>query len=180
MATLNKKEFADLIGYSPRQLGEWLDRGLPCERSGKKGQEVEIDSVAAIRWMMENVSVGRKASEDRDRLARAQADRAEFENRVRRGEFISVELFGETIIALSGEVIGQMSGLPGRVAGKIAGVQDPAIVRTRLMDECNGVRSAFAAHLRGVAGISDRVRIEIESGGDADRPAAEDIAGSVG
>lgn len=157
MATFNRNEFASLVGVSPRQVSDWMDEGMPCQRSGKKGEQVQIESAPAFQWLMKR-NDGEIASA---RLRKAQADRAEFENRVRRGEFISVELFGETLLALAGEVAGQMSGFPGRVAGKIAGVQDAGTVRSRLMDECNVVRSAFAAHLREIAGIAERVRAEM-------------------
>lgn len=172
--------YAELRGKSPAWMTAKIAEGLPVITAGERFTEYQIDSGAAIEWEIDRV---KRASEDQpstERLRRAQADRAEFENRVRRGEFISIELHGETVLALASEVTGQMSGLPGRVAGKITGLQDPAIVRSRLMDECNIVRSAFATHLRGIAGIADGVQSETEGGSELERSTAQDFTGPMG
>ncbi|GAH43028.1 MULTISPECIES: hypothetical protein [unclassified Rudaea] len=174
MPIVNRREFAELVGYSPRQVADYLDRGMPCERSGKKGEAVEIDTAKAIRWMIENVRFGRPVSDDRERLAAAQADKAEFENAVRRGEFVSISMHGELLRRLAGEVAGQMAGFPGRVAPTVANMKDPALVRAKLIDECNDVRDAVAGVLGIIAaqfdGAGDRVP---GSSGDSES-AAED------
>lgn len=156
--------YAEIRNRSSAWVTARIAEGLPVISAGERFTGYQIDVGAAFDWELEHERGKRGEESASARLRKAQAERAEFENRARRGEFISVELFGETVMALSGEVAGQMSGFPGRVAGKIAGVQDPAIVRSRLMDECNVVRSAFAAHLRGIAGIAEGARSEMSEG----------------
>ena len=131
---------------------KWVDQqGLKSE---KDGRERTVALKDLLRFLA--VRYANDSSENRARLTAAQADRAEFENSARRGEFISVELFGETLNAVVGEIAGQMAGFPGRVSGKIVDLQDPALVRSRLMDECNLVRTAIANHIRGIADLADQ------------------------
>ena len=178
MAIVNASELADLLDKSNAWVSKQISEGAPVLSRGENGQAIQIESGKFFDWYVEKVTTSQKT--EASRLRKAQAERTEFENRVRRAEFVSVELYGETLLAVAGEVAGQMAGFPGRVSGKVVGVQDPAIVRSRLIDECNIVRSAVAAHLRDIAGITERVRREIEGRGETERSSAQDVAGPVG
>jgi hypothetical protein len=179
MPVVNRKEFAEFVGYTPRHVGNWLDEGMPCRRSGKKGDEVEIDSGDAIRWLLE-----RRAGEDgqsaTDRLRVAQAEKAEFENRVRAGEFIPAELHDAVIGHVASEIAQQMAALPGRVAGVLSGINEPALVRARMIQECNGVRDAVANHMDGLAGALEALAAEPAEVGTIGAVAGDHDAGPVG
>jgi len=180
MAIVNKAEFAELVGYSPRQVSTWMESGMPCTGAGRKGVPVEINTADAIRWLIERGSMDRAEGSQRDRLALAQAQRVEFENEVRRGELIPIELHGELLRKVAGEVAGQMSGFPGRVAGKIASIKDPALVRAKLIDECNEVRDAVAGVLGDIAeSFAGALPAVPDGAGDCEGP-AEDDAGHLG
>jgi len=137
MAIVSAAEFAEFIGKSAAWISKQITAGMPVAAYGENGLAHEIDSVAACAWLLD---VGNAQA----RLKHAQAQKAEFENEVRRGELIPIELHGELLRKVAGEVVGQMSGFPGRVAGKIASIKDPALVRAKLIDECNEVRNAVA------------------------------------
>jgi phage terminase Nu1 subunit (DNA packaging protein) len=148
---LNANEYAKIRKKSAAWVSDLIDQGLPVISAGDHGKAYQIDLGAAIDWEIEKAK--RLSNEDAptERLRRAQANRAEFENKVRSGEFMPIKTHGELLRKVVSEISGQMAGFPGRVAGKIAGVADPAVVRTRLVDECNAVRDAVADHLDSIA-----------------------------
>lgn len=47
---LNKKEYAEARGVSERTVTRWLSDGLPHNGSGKKGDPIQIELNAAIKW----------------------------------------------------------------------------------------------------------------------------------
>jgi len=144
---LSLSEVSDACSVSIGSVHKWADQlGLP---SIKEGRERTIALTNLLPFLADRYSGS--SAENRDRLTAAQADRVEFENQVRRDEFMPIELHGEILRSLAANVAGQMAGFPGRVAPKIASIRDPAVVRAVLIDECNEVRNAHAALLGELA-----------------------------
>ncbi|MDG4605623.1 MAG: terminase small subunit [Candidatus Contendobacter sp.] len=53
MTVLNRHQFAELLGVTGPTVRQWVKSGMPAERPGTAGNApVEIDSVAAIRWLI--------------------------------------------------------------------------------------------------------------------------------
>jgi len=50
---LNKAEYAEARGVSPRTVTRWLADGMPAEGSGKKGDALRIDMAKATAWEIE-------------------------------------------------------------------------------------------------------------------------------
>lgn len=77
---VNKAELEEIVGISHTTLTEYQEEGLPVAKRGARGQEHEYDSAEVITWLI-NRALARagKAESQRERLARLQADRAEFE-----------------------------------------------------------------------------------------------------
>ena len=154
MPLVNRKEFASIVGYSPRQVSDWMDQGMPCNRSGKKGEGVEIDTASAIQWLMKRDENQIQST----RLRKAQADRAERENLLERGKLISIELHGEMLQAVTHEFVQMVTGMPGRVAAEIAAISDAAEARQRLLVEVAYQRSSIAKFFLRVADMCEKVR----------------------
>lgn len=53
MTTLNRREFAELLGVTGPMVRHWIKAGMPATRPGAAGNApVEIDSIAALRWLI--------------------------------------------------------------------------------------------------------------------------------
>ena len=88
------KELAEALGVSIRRVGQLKTEGLPA------------DSIAAAIAWRQNKQAGDSSSEalraERIRLVRAQAERHEVENEVRRGELLPIgEVKRDIIIVTS-------------------------------------------------------------------------------
>lgn len=96
----NKSQFAERVQLSKARVSQLVARGLPLTPDGR------VRVVEALRWLRENIatesgrpsgsfegSTGNGAAEELEtakiRLTLAQAERAEMENAVRRGELVS-------------------------------------------------------------------------------------------
>ena len=62
---VSKKEFGELIGKSPRWISKLIEDGLPTAGGGGRGVEVQIDSEAAISWLIAR-EVRREMGEEGD------------------------------------------------------------------------------------------------------------------
>jgi hypothetical protein len=98
----------------------------------------------------------------------------------RPGEFIPAAMLDASIGTIAGEIAQQMAALPGRVAGVLAGIHEPALVRARMIKECNGVRNAVANHMEGLAGALEALESEPAEVGADDAPARADDSGPLG
>lgn len=145
-------QYARIRQKSPAWVSALIKRGLPVVEQGGNGREYSIDVGAAFEFELQLASAGEDGQSASDRLRIAQAEKAEFENRVRGGEFIPAEMHDAVIGKVASEIAQQMTALPGRVAGVLAGITEPALVRARMIKECNGVRDAVANHMDGLAG----------------------------
>lgn len=100
------------LGIDRRTLGKRLD-----------GLEPDGGSEARPAWLMKNIfeklSLRSKSSdldEERTRLARAQADAKEVENRARNGELIEVAVMDMTVIAAFARVRSRLLSMPSKLA----------------------------------------------------------------
>lgn len=145
-------QYARIRNRSQAWISGLIKRGLPVVEQGGNGREYSIDVGAGFEFELQLKSSGEDGQSATDRLRVAQAEKAEFENRVRAGEFIPAELHDAVIGHVASEIAQQMAALPGRVAGVLSGIHEPALVRARMIEECNGVRDAVANHMDGLAG----------------------------
>ena len=83
--------------------------------------------------------------EEKRRLIIAQRKQIELRTRTEERELVPVADVQATFNAVMVLVGSQLDGLPGRAAGEVAGLEDPAAVRALLFDETRRIRDA-AAH----------------------------------
>lgn len=145
---------------------------MPAVRTGRQRQTVQISLEAALPWV---VAHRENKGSERERLAAEQADKVALENARRRGELIHADQVAEVLASLGAELAARHDAVPGRVAGELAGLTDPALIRTRLRDELRAVRGAVAD---AAAKLADALGSSEDDGADreaASEPDAEPV-----
>jgi len=160
---MNKKDQAlrlsltqtrDLCGVAIGTVHRWVDElDLPSEKVGRERTIALSDLLPFLADRFAN-----NPAENRDRLAAAQASRVEFDNNVRQGRYIPIDLHTTLLNAVVSEMVQQLSGLPGRCANELAGVTDAAVVRGKLIDEASRIRNAVSRHLVSIADAIAKTR----------------------
>ena len=129
---MTAEEAADACGVSRQTIQAWYNEGLQ-----RKPTQVQLLRFLAHR-------TGYAAGSERERLARAQAEKFELDNQRRRGELVLADDVRQIFEALAADLNARHDGCAGRFSSEIPGITDAAIGRERLLDEFRDVRSAFA------------------------------------
>lgn len=53
MAEVNRNEFAQIMGYSPKWVGDLIKEGLPHQGGGGRGKPLIIETDKAIQWIID-------------------------------------------------------------------------------------------------------------------------------
>lgn len=90
-------QFAAITGYSQQTVQNWLRAGLPYIGKGANGKAYEIDTAAAIKWLIDRATLavdGQSLDFDTDRARKvaADADVAEMERDTMRGQLVEVDV----------------------------------------------------------------------------------------
>ena len=90
-------QFAAITGYSQQTVQNWLRAGLPYIGKGANGKAYEIDTAAAIKWLIDRTTLavdGQSLDFDRDRARKmaADADVAEMERNLLRSKLVEVDV----------------------------------------------------------------------------------------
>jgi phage terminase Nu1 subunit (DNA packaging protein) len=186
---ISKKDLADLIGKSDRWISKLIDEGLPTVGGGGRGVAVQIDSQAAIEWLIlrevrremgdegeDEEGVSSASTEDR-LLKRARREKLQLEIDQVRGRLIPNETFVNLNTSIAAVYATQLDALPSRCAADLALIDDPALIRARLFEETRRIRGDTADRLehksRELAADVGRLdSLRLESGAGA---AAEEI-----
>lgn len=184
---VSKKEFGELIGKSPRWISKLIEDGMPTAGGGGRGVEVQIDSEAAINWLIAR-EVRREMGEDGDDeeglnsastedrlLKKARREKLQLEIDQVRGRLVPIEAFISLNTSIAAVYATQLDALPSRCAADLAVIDDPAIIRNRLFEETRRVRAATAdrlerrsCELASDAGRLDQLRLESSPGATAE------------
>lgn len=146
MPIVSQSQFAKFTGYSAPNITKLIKDGLPVLEAGKSGRATKIDSGAAIQWLLERErQKGKpKHSDPRNALYEEQRRKVWLENEATEHQLVKLEdvqiLLNETMVGIASE----LEGLPGRKAGELAGITDPALVRQALRVEITNIRQAAA------------------------------------
>lgn len=171
------REFAKLCGVSPATVTNWMNDGMPCVRSGRAGKEVQIDIEKAMPWVIAHREA--PPGSQRERLAKAQAEKVEMENEQRRGRTIDAGQVEETMLGLAAYLAREHDALPGRVANELAGINEPALIRSRLLEECRAIREGLAQHSVRTADALNDLAEECDDPAAAAESDGEPVGGSV-
>lgn len=140
MAT--QAEIGAHLDLSDRSVRELLSKGvLPPARRGE--HDLDACRLAYLRHLRA-VAAGRAlgpAGDDltveRARLAREQADHFALNNAAKRRELLPRADITQAVTGVFGIVRERLSSFPGRLAGPLARLTDPAAVRMRLEEAVN-------------------------------------------
>lgn len=174
MSTVSQAEFAKIVGKSPQTISVWVKDGLPVIPPKKRGLATKVDTAKAIDWLMQREFQRGRPSHDDPRSALYEEQRRKYwlENEATERQLVKLDdvqvVLNEAMVAVASE----LEGLPGRMAGELAGLTDPALVRQSLRVQTTNIRQAAADRLARLAAIA--------TGGGDPAPAAAKKPRSVG
>ena len=178
MPTVTISEFARLFEFSQQRVSDFVAQGLPAS-PGHRGKARQIPLRAALDWLIRREvdkartpDGGETLEQAELRKARADADIAALKAAEQANQVMQLEEVEATVERVMVMVAGQLDGLGGRVAARLAAESDPAVIRQVLFDECRRIRAAMAAELETAA--------DSEEGVEGDPSAADEDAGPVG
>ena len=185
MATVNRNEFAEIVGKSAKWVGKWIDEGLPAEGGGR-GKPVAIDTVLALQWLIDR-EVRKQVGDDPDEDSIPRAGTKDGEELLltkakRRKADVEADKAEETVIALSdvGQFLfsistlfgNELNGLGTRLGPEVAPLSDAAICKSLIDKECRHVREVTAERLNQF--VSE---YRAASGRDGEGAATEECGG---
>lgn len=173
--SITRAKFAEFCGVSRATVTNWMDAGMPAKRTRRPGSEVQIDPTLAVPWVINHRE---PAGSQRERLAGEQADKVAMENEARRGRLIDVALVEETMMGLAAHLARSHDAVSGRMAHELAGISDPGLIRTKLLEELREIREDAAQFSGRTAGALERMAEDGERGEAAAESDGEPVGGS--
>jgi hypothetical protein len=166
----SRKALVDLLGITPTHFQKLKEVGVFKARD--RGVYDLREALAAwLKYHLDGAAPG-DLTEERRRLTIAQRRKIELDMKERERELVPLAEAQQTFNAVMVLIAAQLDGLPGRVAGEIAGTDDPAACRALLFDETRRIRDAAANKLADWAAG--------DAGGGAAGPAPTEDGGPVG
>jgi phage terminase Nu1 subunit (DNA packaging protein) len=185
---ISKKDLADLLGKSERWISKLIEEGLPTCGGGGRGVAVQIDSQAAIEWLIarevrrelgeegeDDDGAGSASTEDR-LLKRARREKLQIEIDQARGRLVPIDAVITLTTSIAAVYATQLDSLPSRCASDLAVLDDPATIRARLLEETRRIRAATADRLehRARAFTAEAGELDSLRRGDGEGAPAED------
>lgn len=186
---LSKKALAELIGKSERWITELIDEGLPVAAGGGKGVALQIDSEAAINWLIKRAVLREVGDEDEDDgegkgsasaedrlLKRARRQKLQIEIDVAYSRLVPAETAAFFLKTIAAVFATQLDSVASRLASELAVINEPSMVRARLFEEMRRIRAATSGQLEQRASeLTAQIGQLRFGGGEAgEGPAAED------
>lgn len=163
-------ELAHFLGLSGERIRTLKHEGVLTETARGK-----YDLAASVQSYVKWVGGGRarKHTENRrDDLIEEQRRRLQIENDHKEGRLVDLDFVGGVIDEAMILIRTQLDGQPGRMAGELASISDPAVIRQKLQHENRRILAAAAEKVAAL-GASGADRAEPD-------PAADEDAGPVG
>jgi len=131
---LTQTQVAALLGVTPRTLRDWAD--APRNGDGSYFGPAIVAYYIAKRVGADGED-GERHPTQRERLAAAQAEKVEVENRVRRNELVEIEQVGAQWDDLILAAKAKFTVMPSKLAPQLVGRTDPNDIRLILKSEIN-------------------------------------------
>lgn len=165
-------EYAKLRGRSKGWVTGRIEAGMPAEGAGRSGSTVQINTAVATQWEIDAAKEKAESQpgSERDRLAKAQAEKFELENSRRRGELTLVSYVSGLFMEMVADLAGRLDAMAGRLANDIPAIIDAGEARRRVLDEARIVRSGLADYFRK---LQESEGIVQDAGDDGVAAAAE-------
>lgn len=165
---LNKRKLADMFGVAEETITQWMKAGMPVKvaRKGSRGNEYE--SADCIRWYVSRESGGDGAldlTQERARLAKAQADKTELEAAELRGDMARYEDISSHWTRQTTACRLRMLVIPSKVAPRVRSASTD-------MDAASIIQSEICEALEELSGDGVPERVKQRRARSAARDAA--------
>lgn len=165
-------EIAGLTGEPVSTVHDWVARGELKSRKAGRHRLVHDENLIAFLAKRE------ASGSQRERLARAQAERVEMDNSARRGQLIHADLVEETLMGQAAYLAQAHDAVAGRLAHELAGITDPGFIRAKLLAEMREIREGLSQYGLRTADALEQVAQELERDEAASEPDGEPVGGS--
>ena len=151
---VNSNDLAIILRLSPRRISQLPKEGMP------KHGRAKFNLPDVIEWFLEKRSAGsgpvtESMNSQRQLLYKAQTEREELNNSVRRRELVEYDQVQHTLNALSVMFARQIDAIGARLANELVGQTEAAIIKERIDDETRQVRESVASVVKAWADTGD-------------------------
>jgi phage terminase Nu1 subunit (DNA packaging protein) len=156
LASLNQQQIAFICGVTSRSVRDWAD--------APRNSDGTYNAQEFVAWFLQRSSGGageKEYNNQRERLAAAQAEKVETENKVRRGELADTKQMIELWSGVLAAVRAKLLSLPTKLGPQLVNTSDPAIIVGR-------IRTEVYSTLDELAGDSTEVSVDSEITADSD------------
>lgn len=133
--SLTQKQLAELFSVTPRTIRDWHAEGIPRLEDGN------YDGSACIVWYTDKEG---EFADQRQRLAAAQAEKAEAENAIRRGELADTSAVAAMWIEMIASARAKLLSMPTKLGPQLANVADVGTIATLIRTEVHAALSELA------------------------------------
>jgi len=168
LTKLNQQQIAFICGVTSRSIRDWAD--APRNADGT------YNAQEFVAWFLQRSSGGngeREHNNQRERLAAAQAEKVETENRVRRGELADTKQMIEMWSGVLAAVRAKLLSMPTKLGPQLVNTAEPAIIVGRIRAEIYSALDELAADSTE-ANVDSQAATEID-GEPVGRPIPETI-----
>lgn len=137
--SLTQKQLAELFSVTPRSIRDWHSEGLPRLEDGN------YDGSACVAWYTDRDG---EFADQRQRLAAAQAEKAEAENAVRRGDLADTAVVAVAWIGMIASARAKILAMPGKLGPQVATNSDAAACAALIRTEAYAALSELAGPVR--------------------------------
>jgi len=130
LTKLNQQQIAFICGVTSRSIRDWAD--------APRNSDGTYNAQDFIAWFIQRSSGGNGEKEfntQRERLAAAQAEKVETENRIRRGELADTKQMLEMWSGVLAAVRAKLLSLPTKLGPQLVNTAEPAIIASRIRTE---------------------------------------------
>ncbi len=146
---------AAVLGISRRQFDRLVESGRLKRAAPRQFQLLDIVP-AYLEYLRDGKEASSDAAEARLKYIDAQRRAVEQRTRERAKELLERAHVARVFDAVMVQIGAALEGLPGRMAGELAAVNDPAVIREKLADECRTIRATAAEELSALAARGER------------------------
>ena len=129
---LNQKSVGAAVGVTARTIQNWCDQGCPRNEDGT------YSAPAVVQWLLSQQTTGSEYDTQRERLAAAQAEKVETENRVRRQELAEMSEVAEAWADHIANARSKLLSMPAKLGPQLVNLADPAVIAGRIRQEVYG------------------------------------------
>ena len=136
---LNQQQIAWICGVTSRSVRDWAD--------GPRNPDGTYNAQEFVQWFITRATgtdAEREHANQRERLAAAQAEKVETENRVRRGELMDAQ----EMIAIWSDILAAVRAkflsMPSKLGPQLVAIEDAGVIAERIREEVYAALSELA------------------------------------